>query len=197
MRAPSLTSRSDRLQQRLPITQHFGQVSPLTPSANAHSWNYHQVLLPIPCLQPDISTTPKWDAHTTSHLQSPPDSVAPEAPPPAPKYVLCRTGPFALGVVLAGDSGWKRNLLSPWKRGKTPRQGVGGWIVLEVGARTDGKVGPWTPDTSGQLVWGRNLRLPILTQDTLPEPRGCSGPVGRGSARRQLPGVWRRTGSAK
>ena len=45
LRAPSLTSRSDRLQQRLPITQHFGQVSPLPLSANAHTWNYHQVLL--------------------------------------------------------------------------------------------------------------------------------------------------------
>lgn len=31
MRAPSLTSRSDRLQQRLPITQHFGQNRPLRP----------------------------------------------------------------------------------------------------------------------------------------------------------------------
>ena len=128
----------------------------------------------------------------------PPDSVAPEALPPAPKCVLCRIGPFALGVAPAGDSGWKRNLLSPWKRGKTPRQGVGGgWVVLEGGAKTDGKVGPQTPDTSGQLVWGRNLRLSICTQDTLPEPRGCSGPVGRGSAGRQLPGVWRRTGFAK
>ena len=86
----------------------------------------------------------------------PPDSVAPEALPPAPKCVLCRIGPFALGVAPAGDSGWKRNLLSPWKRGKTPRQGVGGgWVVLEGGAKTDGKVGPQTPDTSGQLVWGR------------------------------------------
>ncbi|XP_072803939.1 DENN domain-containing protein 1C isoform X3 [Vicugna pacos] len=32
LRAPSLTSRSDRLQQRLPITQHFGQNRPLRPS---------------------------------------------------------------------------------------------------------------------------------------------------------------------
>ncbi|KAB1259949.1 DENN domain-containing protein 1C [Camelus dromedarius] len=36
LRAPSLTSRSDRLQQRLPITQHFGQVRrpppPMTPT---------------------------------------------------------------------------------------------------------------------------------------------------------------------
>ncbi|XP_046541417.1 DENN domain-containing protein 1C isoform X3 [Equus quagga] len=32
MRAPTLTSRSDRLQQRLPITQHFGQNRPLRPS---------------------------------------------------------------------------------------------------------------------------------------------------------------------
>ncbi|XP_043767722.1 DENN domain-containing protein 1C isoform X4 [Cervus elaphus] len=31
LRAPSLTSRSDRLQQRLPITQHFGQNRPLRP----------------------------------------------------------------------------------------------------------------------------------------------------------------------
>uniref|UniRef100_A0A8D1NII2 DENN domain containing 1C n=1 Tax=Sus scrofa TaxID=9823 RepID=A0A8D1NII2_PIG len=32
LRTPSLTSRSDRLQQRLPITQHFGQNRPLRPS---------------------------------------------------------------------------------------------------------------------------------------------------------------------
>ncbi|XP_049495696.1 DENN domain-containing protein 1C isoform X1 [Panthera uncia] len=32
LRAPSLTSRSDRLQQRLPITQHFGKNRPLRPS---------------------------------------------------------------------------------------------------------------------------------------------------------------------
>nr|XP_058919264.1 DENN domain-containing protein 1C [Kogia breviceps] len=32
LRAPSLTSRSDCLQQRLPITQHFGQNRPLRPS---------------------------------------------------------------------------------------------------------------------------------------------------------------------
>ncbi|KAG8519040.1 DENN domain-containing protein 1C [Galemys pyrenaicus] len=32
LRVPSLTSRSDRLQQRLPITQHFGQNRPLRPS---------------------------------------------------------------------------------------------------------------------------------------------------------------------
>ncbi|XP_075391835.1 DENN domain-containing protein 1C [Tenrec ecaudatus] len=32
LRAPSLASRSDRLQQRLPITQHFGQNRPLRPS---------------------------------------------------------------------------------------------------------------------------------------------------------------------
>ncbi|XP_057565946.1 DENN domain-containing protein 1C [Hippopotamus amphibius kiboko] len=32
LRAPSLTSRSDRLQQRLPITRHFGQNRPLRPS---------------------------------------------------------------------------------------------------------------------------------------------------------------------
>ncbi|NP_001371040.1 DENN domain-containing protein 1C isoform 6 [Mus musculus] len=32
LRTPSLTSRSDRLQQRLPISQHFGQNRPLRPS---------------------------------------------------------------------------------------------------------------------------------------------------------------------
>ncbi|XP_035142566.3 DENN domain-containing protein 1C isoform X1 [Callithrix jacchus] len=32
LRVPALTSRSDRLQQRLPITQHFGQNRPLRPS---------------------------------------------------------------------------------------------------------------------------------------------------------------------
>ncbi|XP_058393921.1 DENN domain-containing protein 1C [Diceros bicornis minor] len=32
LRIPALTSRSDRLQQRLPITQHFGQNRPLRPS---------------------------------------------------------------------------------------------------------------------------------------------------------------------
>ncbi|XP_017195569.1 DENN domain-containing protein 1C isoform X2 [Oryctolagus cuniculus] len=32
LRAPALTSRSDRLQQRLPITHHFGQNRPLRPS---------------------------------------------------------------------------------------------------------------------------------------------------------------------
>ncbi|KAL4828503.1 hypothetical protein H8958_013245, partial [Nasalis larvatus] len=32
LRAPALTSRSDRLQQRLPITRHFGQNRPLRPS---------------------------------------------------------------------------------------------------------------------------------------------------------------------
>ncbi|XP_012584798.1 PREDICTED: DENN domain-containing protein 1C isoform X2 [Condylura cristata] len=32
LRVPNLTSRSDRLQQRLPITQHFGQNRPLRPS---------------------------------------------------------------------------------------------------------------------------------------------------------------------
>uniref|UniRef100_A0A8C0L4H5 DENN domain containing 1C n=1 Tax=Canis lupus dingo TaxID=286419 RepID=A0A8C0L4H5_CANLU len=32
LRAPSLTSRSDRLQQRLPITQHFGKNRPIRPS---------------------------------------------------------------------------------------------------------------------------------------------------------------------
>ncbi|XP_037679846.1 DENN domain-containing protein 1C isoform X4 [Choloepus didactylus] len=32
LRAPSLTSRSERLQQRLPITQHFGKNRPLRPS---------------------------------------------------------------------------------------------------------------------------------------------------------------------
>ncbi|KAM6216716.1 DENN domain-containing protein 1C [Rhynchocyon petersi] len=33
LRTPSLTSRSDRLQQRLPITHHFGQNRPLRPSS--------------------------------------------------------------------------------------------------------------------------------------------------------------------
>lgn len=93
LRAPSLTSRSDRLQQRLPITQHFGQVRRPPP----------------PMCTPGSITKP------SSHPQSPfrhlayPTNWCPlhtYSPahtllrPHPPQSVLCRTGPFAP----AGDS---------------------------------------------------------------------------------------------
>ncbi|XP_032739654.1 DENN domain-containing protein 1C isoform X5 [Lontra canadensis] len=86
LRALSLTSRSDRLQQRLPITQHFGKTS--------------------------HSPTPISGTHLTLTLLQKPDSVVPEAPPS--KSVLCRTGPCALaeeGGWRALLSPWRRGHL--------------------------------------------------------------------------------------
>lgn len=85
MRAPSLTSRSDRLQQRLPITQHFGKVGmPAFPTTttNALTWNYHLGLLPF-CLHSDTqsSPTPISGAHLTLTLPQKPDWVFPGALP--------------------------------------------------------------------------------------------------------------------
>lgn len=82
----------------------------------------------IPHLHPDISSTPKWGAHFT-HSPSFHTTPNPEAPPPLPKSVLCRTGPFGP----AGDSGWKRDLLNPSGRGKAPKQGEE--AVLEMGVQ--------------------------------------------------------------
>lgn len=107
------------------------------PTANAHTWNYHLVLLPF-CLHPDISLTcsptPVSGAHLTLTLLQKPDSVVPEAPPS--KSVLCRTGPFAP----AGEGDWRRDLLCPWRRGKAQRLGRRQCWTWE--ARTDGEDGP-------------------------------------------------------
>lgn len=109
-----------------------GTCVPPTPplTAKAHTWNYHLVLLSF-CLHPDFShsPTPISGTHLTLTLLQKPDSVVPEALPS--KSVLCRTGPCAL----AGEGGW-RALLSPWRRGKAQRLGVGRGQSWKWEART-------------------------------------------------------------
>ncbi|XP_032483905.1 DENN domain-containing protein 1C isoform X5 [Phocoena sinus] len=107
LRAPSLTSRSDCLQQRLPITQHFGEVRAPTPRPRMYlDLSPSPSPIPSPARHLDY---PQNGAPTPPFIE-PPDSVAPEAP--ALKSVLCRIGPFAP----AGDSSGKRDLPSPWGR---------------------------------------------------------------------------------
>ncbi|XP_070272043.1 DENN domain-containing protein 1C isoform X2 [Myotis yumanensis] len=85
LRAFSLTSRSDHLQQRLPITQHFGQVRCPAPTPHTH---LELSPSPPPILDlhldnlPPSSCTPVPDARfTLTLLHTAPLTLAPGAPP--------------------------------------------------------------------------------------------------------------------
>ncbi|MEJ1269852.1 DENN/MADD domain containing 1C [Cricetulus griseus] len=66
LRTPSLTSRSDRLQQRLPISQHFGQNRPLRPSRRLKREGGPSEPLGerSPALSPEEDTQSPWAEET-------------------------------------------------------------------------------------------------------------------------------------